>query len=286
MSVFRFSPLKFGREAYCALLQAWSRFDESLRYDPNLEWLLILTMPNSGSTALGKLLMTAKAAVALTEGCEGHWLVPSMSYSRNRWDENYIPSMERVRARWMWKLWQTANGSPRLVIEKSPPNMLRIDELRAALSPMKSHTVILVRDPYAVCESWHRRYGKKRLAKSPIPELAQVDDEMEYFKILGEYWARRWTCLAKQERDALCVVRYEDLVADPDNVVARLASKIPLLSDVATEALVAVKDYEPQTLRNMNDQQIAALSKDQIAAISSGLKGATNAIISLGYTLR
>lgn len=285
MNMVRTSARNAAREIYCVALQGRSYFDRSLRQDDSLEWLLMLTMPNSGSTSFGKILMTAKAAVSLTDRCEGEWLIPSMSNLRTRWDDDYEPSMTRVRARWLWRLRKSA-GSPRLVIEKSPPNMVRIDQLRAALHPMKTYTVILVRDPYAVCEGWHRRYGKEGLARTSMPKLAGVDNDLDYFRLLGEYWVHRGRYLANQRANALSVVRYEDLVTNPAAIIAELAAQIPLLSDVEPGASVAVKDYELQILRDMNEQQIAALSTDQIDAISSGLEQGMDTVTSLGYTLR
>ena len=275
-----------AKEAFCTSLQGLSYLDRRLRYDADLQWLIILTMPNSGSTALGRLLMTADAAVALTERCEGEWLIPSMSNVRTRWDKDLRLSMPRVRARWMWRLRGTANGLPRLVVEKSPPNMVRIDRLREALAPMTTHTVILVRDPYAVCEGWHRRYGREQLAKTSLPALREIDSERDYFRLLGECWVQRGAYLVNQMPKALCVVRYEELVANPDAAIAELANRIPMLDDVQSDAQVRVKDYAAQSLTDMNEQQIAALSTDQIAAITHGLERGIDTVTALGYRLR
>ena len=275
-----------AREAYSISLQGLSYADRKLRYDANLEWLLILTMPNSGSTALAKLLLTAKTAQGLNERCEGEWLVPSLSNLRTRWDDNLKISPDRIRARWMAQLNRSATGLPRLVVEKSPPNMVRIDQLRAMLAPMKTYTLILVRNPLAVCEGWHRRYGKDQLAKTSMPELANVDDELEYFRLLGQCWVERGRYLVKQMETALCVVRYEDLVADPTAITSLIAATIPSLRDVRPDASVEVKDYAKQQLKDMNEQQISALSDSQVAAISSGLEPGIDVVTSLGYALR
>jgi hypothetical protein len=274
------------REAYSRALQALSHVDRSLRYDTNLEWLFLLTMPNSGSTALAKVLMTAQAAVALTPRCEGEWLVPSLSNLRRRWLQEHSPPMSRIRARWMARLRKTADGQRRLVVEKSPSNMVRIDRLRVAMAPMTTYTMILVRDPYAVCESWHRRYGMSSLAKSSMPELRGVNDEREYFRSLGERWVRHATILANQRSKSVCVVRYEDFVGDPQAVLDEIAAHIPALADATPHNLLKVKDYGPQRLRDMNDQQIKALTDTQIAAISSGLERGIDVVRSFGYALR
>ena len=286
MTNLRTSFRKVAKEAFCASLAAWSHVDRRLRVASDLQWMLILTMPNSGSTALGKLLMTSKAAVALTERCEGEWLIPSMSNLRTRWNINHAVPMTRVRARWLARLNRTAKGSPRLVIEKSPPNMIRIDQLRRVLAPMTTHTVILARDPYAVCEGWHRRYGKDDLARTSMPRMADVHDEQGYFRMLGEYWAHRAGFLVGQIPQAICVIRYEDLTADPAAIVTELSATIPLLADAVPTAQVDVKDYGSQKIRNMNESQIAALSDEQVAAISDGLRPHIDVVERLGYALR
>ena len=275
-----------AKEAFCASLEGLSFVDRSLRYDTNFEWLIILTMPNSGSTALGRLLMTADSTVALTERCEGEWLIPSMSNLRHRWDEDLRLSMSRVRARWMWRLRSMATGLPKLVIEKSPPNMVRVDRLRAALAPMATHTLILVRDPYAVCEGWHRRYGKEQLSRTSLTALQHADSEHDYFRLLAECWVQRGAYLVEQIPKALGVVRYEELVADPGAVTADLAAKLPMLSDVQSDAAVRVKDYAAQALTDMNSQQIDALTTEQIDAITCGLERGIDTVKALGYTLR
>lgn len=150
---------------------------------------------------------------------------------------------------------------------------------------MESYVAILVRNPYATCESWHRRYGRENLADTSMPGLQGVSDELEYFRILGEYWIRRWKYLSAQRDKAVAFIRYEDLVADPAAALSDLIRRIPMLSDVDFGASVSVKDYGAQTLRNMNKQQISSLSDEQISAISAGLQPYRNEIEAIGYEL-
>ena len=50
--------------------------------------------------------------------------------------------------------------------------------------------------------------------------------------------------------------------------------------------MVAVKDYAPQALRNMNTEQVARLSAAEMAAVTEGLRPHAAAIEALGYALR
>ena len=284
MSSVRITSRRLAKEAYCAGLEFVSYFSKSLRENPDLEWLFILTMPNSGSTALGKLLMTSSSSVSLIDTCEGEWLVPSASNLRTRWDDNYMFSMRRLRARWLNRLAGATKEGKKLVIEKSPSNMVRIDEIRSVLAPMKSYVVILVRNPYATCESWHRRYGREELAATSMPEIRAARDDLEYFKMLGEYWIRRWGYLSRQKSEAIAIIRYEDVVADPAAALSDLIRHVPSLANVDVEASVSVKDYGMHKLRNMNDRQISSLSKEQIDAISAGLASHRDELEAIGYT--
>lgn len=277
---------KIAKESYCATLQCFSVFNSRLRINPALEWLLILTMPNSGSTALGRLLMTSKSAVALTDRCEGEWLIPSASKTSLRWDDSYMPSMARIRARWLDRLSGSTVDGPKIVIEKSPANMVRVDALRKILSPMKTHTVVLVRDPYATCESWHRRHGKPNLERSSMPDLRLAENEQDYFTGLGRYWAKRWSYLSPQRDASITTIRYEDLVSQPATTLAPIAARIPALSDIQVDAQLQVKDYQAQPLKNMNDRQISSLSSVQISAITRGLESYEDELAALDYALR
>jgi hypothetical protein len=276
---------RVAKEAYAATLAMWSRIDTRLRYNKNLEWLILLTMPNSGSTAVAKILMTAERSVSLTDKCEGEWLVPSVSDVHKRWDPDYNPSMQRLRARWMKRLRRYRPHNGAVVIEKSPPHMVRIDALREMLHPMKVHTAILVRHPLAVCESWHRRYGREQLAATSMPALRDVVSEYEYFRALGHCWAERWAFLARQRESSVCLLRYEDFVANTATAVSPLIAEVPLLADAALNAHIRVKDHCKQGLRDMNAEQIAALPNGCALAIAEGLGPVRDDLAELGYAI-
>ena len=81
-------------------------------------------------------------------------------------------------------------------------------------------------------------------------------------------------------------VAYEAFAGDPAAGLARLVAAVPDLAGADPGAVVAVKDYAPQALRNMNTEQVARLSAAEMAAVTEGLRPHAAAIEALGYVLR
>ena len=155
---------------------------------PGMEWLLLLAFPNGGSTAMAKLLLTAPGAIALNGGAEGQWLVPEMSAPRVRWDPNSDFDYEAIRERWLAAAELAAGPLTRipLVIEKSPPNMCRYQRIIGMLDGMKTDLVVMTRDPFATCASWHARYGPEGVEQDWGWPGDRPTNEAEYFAGSGD----------------------------------------------------------------------------------------------------
>lgn len=254
----------------------------------DIEWMLILTFPNGGSTALAKLLLTAVGTVALTPRAEGQWLIPAMSAPRLRWDPANNLNYTAIRDRWIGAVKQVkqriSNREPCLVIEKSPPNMCRYRQIVSMLAGMKTYIVIMTRDPYATCASWHSRYGLELVERDwgwPGPRPA---NEEAYFRALGEIWLNRAEYLEMARANAVHWMSYEDFSDRPSSVIRDLGGKIPQLRTVNPSANIAVKDYRGQKIRNMNSEQISILTERQREAISSALIQRPELVKRLGYS--
>jgi hypothetical protein len=261
-----------------------------------LSWLFVATLPNSGSTALAGLLDSAPRAVRLTARGEGQWLVPEMCAPGRRWDPAAALDLGRVRRVWVRRAraigrGREAGAGARLVIEKSPPNLCRFRPLLAAFDGMPVRALRFTRDPYAVCASWARRYPPAKLARDWAPEFpaelaGRLGDETAFFRALGAICGQRMRLLAGLEDCVDADLSYEALTADPAAAAAALVAAFPLLAGLDPQAAVAVKDYAPQRLRNMNAAQLAALTPRQLAAITDGLRPHAAAVTALGYRLR
>lgn len=263
-----------------------SRLGGGRRTGSGLSWLFVATLPNSGSTALAGLLDSAPLTVRLTARGEGQWLLPDMCAPGRRWDPDAPLDLERVRRIWTRHALE-AGGGPRLVIEKSPPNLCRFRALLAAFADMPVRVLRFTRDPYAVCASWARRYSPAKIVHDWAPEFAgRLDDEAAFFRALGAICGQRMRLLAGLEDCSDLDLSYEALTEDPAAAAAALAAAFPLLAGLDPQASVAVKDYAPQRLRNMNAGQVATLSPAQMAAITEGLGPHVAAVTALGYRLR
>ena len=73
------------------------------------------------------------------------------------------------------------------------------------------------------------------------------------------------TCLALQRRNIETFAErsvfftYEDMCNEPEAVARKVQSLVPELDDLTLRQRIAVKNYD-ETLNNMNERQIAALS--------------------------
>ncbi len=89
--------------------------------------------------------------------------------------------------------------------------------------------------------------------------------------------------LAALKPVAACVVSYEQLTEDRTATHAALRSLLPSLGSVSADADVSVKDYRPQALRNMNEEQISTLAPRHRHLIEEGLAPYAPAVEALGY---
>ena len=275
----------YKREVYCDYLSWRSFFDgasEASRQHVN--WLFILTFPNGGSTALAKLLLTSPSTVSLTPNAEGQWLIPSMTRARDRWDENYSLSYRKVRAVWLDQVRKKTSG-PCLVVEKSPPNMVRYDKLLSSFDGMKTDLITFTRDPYAVCASWHKRYDTDEMISNWSLPCDEGMSEFQRFENLAEIWLRMARYILAAQPHARLNLRYEDFTADVPGAAKSLSSEIEMLSDISLEAKVKVKDYPDQKIINMNDRQISRLSDEQRAGLTSGLSKDRDTLDALHYQI-
>lgn len=252
----------------------------------SVRWLFVASFPNGGSTAFGKILASASKSIQLEVSGEGQWIVPELKASRKRWDPATVMPYKKIRSIWLAQV-RLSRKLPCLVIEKSPPNMVRMRDIMATFGDMPMNLVLFCRDPYAVCSSWSSRYGPEEMAWDWGEQTAGMDPEGDdYFREMGRAYGRRARMLLDLKDIAATIVSYEELTADAQAVVERLKAIEPMLEDANADTKVAVKDYAPQPLQNMNDRQIGKLTPAQISAISEGLREFEAEISELGYAIR
>jgi len=222
--------------------------------------LFIITPPFSGSTAIAGLLNTSPRTMLLQERGEGQWLVPGLC-ENDRWDGNKEVDYESVRAVWLncWQQAALANPHIDVVIEKSPPNMVRLDAL-ATLFP--DHSLLANnRDPYANCASILYR-------NHPAAQLGTAERQ-HLLRGLASDWQQR----SMKIRELVCrldipLLTYEEFCDNPASIIARLELPAGVAETIDVHAQVKVKDYPMQGIANQNRRQIDLLSDEELMAIS------------------
>ena len=250
------------------------------------EWLIILTMPNTGSTALAQLLLSAPDTVSLNALAEGYRILPEMAAPPARWRADLPIDYDRARTLWLQAVRERAgegcSQSP-LVVEKSPSNLVRYKAILQMLSGMKTSLALLTRDPYATCASWNKRYDETQVTTVWGRETSEKSEENAYFVTLAELWVARLELLAEARASGGHWIRYEDFTSRPDRMAAELSDAIgrPVVAD--PQARIVVKDYNRQKVVNMNDKQVGMLSEQAKDAIASVLIKQTDLLTSFGY---
>ncbi len=274
------------RRLRAATLGAKTRL--GLRSEPTrgISWLFIATLPNAGSTALARLLLTGSSVTTLGQNGEGQWLTFDARQPSKRWDPAAKIDYAAMRTLWLEHISSRSSGKS-LVIEKSPPNLVRMQQVLEAFGDMPLRLMRLTRDPYAVCASWAKRYGPARVASDWAEATGSMaQGSAEFFTALGRIYGERLQRLTALKDRSSFDLRYEDLTQDPVSALAPLKQAEPLLGDIDAGAKLAVKDYEPRPLENMNNRQISKLTAEQIDGISAGLRPFADQLPAFGYELR
>jgi len=235
-------------------------------YDPDRQphVLFIITPPFSGSTALAKVLNTSPRTMLLQERGEGQWLVPGLC-ERDRWDGNKEVDYESVRAVWLNAWQRAAQVDPRLdvLIEKSPPNMVRLDAL-TALFPRHS-LLANIRNPYANCASILYR-------NHPAAQLGTAQRQSILQGLAGEWQQRAARIRELVCRQGIPVLTYEAFCEAPASMLAKLALPPGVAETIDVQAPVKVKDYPLQGIADQNRRQLGLLSGAELGAISRVLE--------------
>ena len=210
--------------------------------------LFVLCPPFSGSTVLWQLLGTSPATSLLPD--EGQFVAGAREQlRRDPWNESVVIDWPRVRSVWRehWDL------SAPLLVEKSPPNLIRAEAIARHFAPLRF--VIMVRGPFTHAESLMRRWQ--------LPADAAARFVVE--------------CLARQHRNrvrfpASVVLTYEHLVADPVAVAAGLTSAIPALGRLDTNAAFTVHTphgIDTGPITSFDDDKIDRLRSADVAALEA-----------------
>lgn len=210
-------------------------------------YLFVLCPPYSGSTLLWKLLSTSGQVSALPD--EGQMLPELKGIMRDKpWNVDHVLPWPEIKSVWE-SYWD--NSKP-VLLEKSPPNLIRTLEIEEHFQPLKF--IIMVRNPYAQAEGLIRRNNWK------VTRAAN-------FSMM---------CLRRQLENARCldsahVLTYESLVQDPARVCRELTGFMPELGELDASASFEVHSIDGTVSRqilDLNAKKIAALDPDTLSALN------------------
>ena len=227
---------------------------------------------------MAKLLDTSPQIMTFGSRGEGQWLIPGLC-EHDRWDRNKEVDYQSVKAVWLNTYQERKNDQPEIdvVVEKSPPNMVRISSLASQFKRVSF--LANNRNPYAHCASlFFRRYQSTRRVPSA------------YRRVFTEL-ARNWIVRSQIVMDAISalsvpLMTYESFCEDPARILKILSLPEGVAGTIDINAEVNVKDYKAQKIANQNERQIAKLSTEQINVISSVIEPHDNIISFFGYSLQ
>lgn len=245
-------------------------------YEPNL--IFLLTPPNSGSTAISQVFNNSPNVSQLHKKGEGQWLIKGLC-SNDRWNAGKIVNKRSIRSVWVNECYKRHKADGSLYfIEKSPPNMMRIEILQTIFP--KHILIANNRDPYANIASMLYRYTKD------IDKLTAKEREARLMK-LAKGWLSRSAVLKRIIQDqSVPYLSYEKFCENPhllqdsiDN--SNFSGKISLNFEINLK----VKDYKPQPLMNFNSKQMAKLTNSDLQVITGSLQHREDLLSYFGYSL-
>lgn len=225
-------------------------------------YLFILCPPYSGSTVLWKLVSTSEAVSALPD--EGQFLPEVKEVMRqNAWDPDLKLPWRMIKEVWdgYWDL-----DRP-LLVEKSPPNLLRTDEIIEYFSPI--YFLLMVRNPYAHCEGLMRRnkWNAQKAAQFAVRCLRlQAENVNKLNNVLS--------------------FTYEELVENPESLSKRIQSFIPQIGELKYGESFKIHSVDGTVERgivDLNQRKIHNLSINDLKQINDVLKANADIMDFWGY---
>lgn len=245
--------------------------------DDQPHFLFIVTPPFSGSTALCKLLNSGNRTMLLHERGEGQWLVPGLC-SDDRWESEMKVDLSSVKSSWISRYQEIKKlvTAVDVVIEKSPPNMMRLEKLVDCFDDVSLLANNL--NPYANCASiLYRNFDTRSLSRGK--RLTILDG------LAADWLQRSRKILSLIQRFDIPLITYEQFCNDPSSVIDLLDFPDSVTESIDPRATIEVKDYGAIPVSNQNHRQISQLTAEDIRTISSRLRKEQDLLHDFGYCL-
>lgn len=212
------------------------------------KYLFVLSPPFGGSTLMVKILETSKSVTVNNsqDQMEGMQL-PELRYLygnfEERWNEQFKYNFRSLDKGWK-QFW---NPKKHLLVEKSPPLILRGSELNEYFNP-KANYIVLVRNPYALIESLVRRRGW------------DVETSANFVNFCFKAQKRNIVIF----KDKCLLVKYEDLTNEPDQFKVNLSKFEKRLFDISVQGKFNSHNFKNKEMeiRDLNEEKLKVLGEE------------------------
>lgn len=215
-------------------------------------FIFLLCPAYGGSTLLHEIINTSPSVSTnnVYGTCEGQSLPEFRKLildKQSRWLEDFTYPWSSIKNIWLqyWDL------SKPLLMEKSPPNLLRASEILQHFQPVVF--IAMVRNPYILCEAMIRRDKMSPTAAASRTILCLNHQKQNLEKL-----------------ELIHLLRYEDLVSNPTDEKVRLLAFLPELQSInINRTFKSHNERQKQTkIVNMNIGKIERLSDDMLNKIN------------------
>jgi hypothetical protein len=216
--------------------------------------MFILSPPYSGSTLTWRILSTSPEVSSFKK--EGQHLRKTRSYMTKK---SYLPETQMPWDK-ISKVWHRKwNLRKSILLEKSPPHLVRAQEIAKIFSP--AYFIALIRNPYAFCEGHSRR-------------VPQSNKNAKNFG--ADFWVRlaRFQKNNIETLEKILFFKYEDLVDDPLKIKEKILNFVPELQDIDvnnTYGSDTIDGYGENQITDYNQRKLDNLTQEQIEIISKVL---------------
>ncbi len=242
----------------------------------NDKFLLLLTPPSSGSSAIAKYVCQSTKIGGLTYSAshEGFDIVHCVYANRALCNPSLYINPGIVAERLAIEINKLKQNYPEMeyIFEKYPDNVCRYKSLLKIIPNTK--VVANNRNPYAqIASAMKNKYGYMQHNRF----YESVEECIHYWLVWSEYI--REAC----EKDNVPLVTYEQFCDNPDTIISAFGLEE---GEFKKDFHVSnVKDYAPQGIENMNEKQIALLSDLQKETITEALSEHEELLAYFGYEL-
>ena len=256
------------REVYYNYIRIIRLFSYLFNKNNEYQFLFILSPPYAGSTMLNQIISSSDNVSCNNNlGTREGQLLPGVKhfmFQKDRWDENVQYPWKKVRETWL-RYW---DYSKPVFLDKSIPNIMRVDEIEKVFSPIKY--MCMVRNPYAQVEGLMRR--NKQDAKSAAE-----------FAIKCLYYQSK-----NRKRENILFFTYEQLCDNRQEVSQKMIEFIPELADLDMNIDLTSHNFKKKgkmKMANLNDEKIAKISETDFEIINSIFEKDKDLLKEFGYKI-